>query len=422
LAANTVTSGRGNRSEVALRYALERAQTAELDVDAFSRRWQKAVWEYEDVREKLSAIENSDEYRAMRWLGRQLGRQDSLRRRGLVACLGAARRVGRDARLCTKCLRAICSDQSDFVGTPAPDMVSSADSPSLADGVPNGGKGIRSAPMTPEDLVYRPERWHLPERTFGDRFLDLLVLSPVHRTGSTLLQRICNARKGTLIWGEHGGVLTQFASIFFNAALFSLSGETEREEYFDKGENPNLWTANMCPELECVQEATISSARTLLNTLYGRYRKNHDVLGFKEVQYGRAELELLRRCYPKAQILLLLRHPLNTWRSTPKDWYPSLENWVTKYNEGVLGYLDFAKRDANCHVLRYEALIRQERKVMAVLSDVARVSPELVGMVLAHKIGSNARSGFVSSSDRDIILATCREPMDRLGYRDPGNA
>ena len=67
----------------------------------------------------------------------------------------------------------------------------------------------------------------------------------------------------------------------------------------------------MCPELACLQQAVVNSARTLMNTLYGRYRKDHDILGFKEVQYGRDELELLRKCYPKAQFLLLLRNPLD---------------------------------------------------------------------------------------------------------------
>ena len=155
-----------------------------------------------------------------------------------------------------------------------------------------------SLPNPPAELAYRPERWTLAERGPETGTLNLLLLSPVHRTGSTLLQRICNARKKTLIWGEHGAVLKRFASVFSDIAAFSLAGAAEREAYFGQGENPNLWIADMCPELDCVQQAVVDSARSLLNSLYGRYRSDHDILGFKEVQYGRAEAELLRGCYP----------------------------------------------------------------------------------------------------------------------------
>ena len=52
---------------------------------------------------------------------------------------------------------------------------------------------------------------------------------------------------------------------------------------------------------------------------------------------------------------------------------------------------------------------------MAVLADVARVSRGQISMVLAHKIGASTRC-FLSDSDRDAILATCRESMELLGY------
>jgi hypothetical protein len=404
----------GNSPEVALRYALDRAWKAEQSADALSRRWQKAVWECDAVRGKLSAIENSDEYRVLQWLGSYLGQPGSLRRRSSLACFRGLRRLRRELRWCIAFLRAVRPDRSDSGGQEEANVTGPIGTQLCTSRVSEEAEATRSASKTPEELTYCPRCWQLPEQTADEQSLDLLVLSPVHRTGSTLLQRICNSRKGTLVWGEHGGVLTHFATIFTGVASFAVAGESERDQYFTQGENPNLWIANMCPELESVQEAMVKSARTLLNTLYGRYRKNHDMLGFKEVQYGRAELELLRRCYPKAQFLLLLRNPLNTWKSTPRRWYPSLEHWTKKYNEGVLGYLDFATTDANCHVLRYEDLVQRESKVMAVLSEVARLSPETVATVLAHKIGSS--SSFLSAPDQDIILAACRKTMERLGY------
>ncbi len=305
----------------------------------------------------------------------------------------SARQLRRGLRFCVRLL------QSLVPGTPgrpdAKDAEEPQDLPTVENlpsvpRVPQDAKPCRLLPTAPDEIAYHPACWSLPEEQNSKAVsLDLLILSPVHRTGSTLLQRICNARKGTLIWGEHGGVLTQFASIYTNAAFFSLRGESERKEFFGQDENPNLWIANMCPELECVQQAIVDSARTLMSSLYGRYRKSHDILGFKEVHYGPAELELLRHCYPRAQLLLLSRNPLNAWRSTTKEWYRSLDDWIERYNNGVRGYCEFAKRDANCHLIRYVDLIERENRTMELLGDVAKVSREQISMVLTRKIGAS---------------------------------
>ena len=174
-----------------------------------------------------------------------------------------------------------------------------------------------------------PPNWRTKTRASSDdRFLKLMVLSPLGRSGSTLLQRICNARKKTLIWGEHGGVLWQFAGIYHDLAEMTNTGHVDRERYFAANEDPNQWIAAMNPDLGFAQHAVVESARTLLNTLYGEQAESHDILGFKEIRYGRAEIELLRRCYPEADMLLLVRHPCDTWSSSSKAWPYSLEEWI----------------------------------------------------------------------------------------------
>ena len=206
----------------------------------------------------------------------------------------------------------------------------------------------------------------------------------------------------------------RFASVFSDVATFSVAGAAEREAYFGQDENPNLWIADMCPELDRVQQAVVDSARSLLNSLYGRYRSDHDILGFKEVQYARAEAELLRGCYPNACLLLLVRNPLSVWTSTPKDWCPSLDEWIARYNDGVLGYCEFATRDANCHLLRYEDLVAQEEKTIEILGDRCKLSRGQISMVLADKIGSS--HGSLADPDRDAILEKCRQSMEMLGF------
>lgn len=264
---------------------------------------------------------------------------------------------------------------------------------------------------------FAPTTWSSRnDSSSDDRFIKLVILSVVHRAGSTLLQRLCNARKGTLIWGEHGGVLQHYADIYASAAYFSEAAGHERDAYFKSQEDPNCWIANMTPGLEYVQQATVESARTFLNTLYGQYRDTHDMIGFKEVRYVRGEIELLRKCYPEASILLLFRNPLNTWNSTPREWYPSFEAWVSKWNRNAQCFLDFAKSDPHCHLLRYEDLIHREKSTMAMLADVAKITPEHIEQVMSHKIGS-AHWG-ISEIERQTILEQCGEMMTALRYLD----
>jgi hypothetical protein len=264
-------------------------------------------------------------------------------------------------------------------------------------------------------LAYGPLSWPLKERAqSAARSVDLVILSPLHRSGSTLLQRICNSRKETLIWGEHGAFLAHFASIYASAAYFSMAGSQEREDYFSQGQNPNLWIAEMCPDLDHAQKAVVESARAFLQTFYGQYREQHDILGFKEVHYHREELDLIRACCPETEIVFLVRNPLDAWKSTPRNWYLSLDEWTTIWKTTVPYFMSFAATDAHCHLLRYEDVVRQETKAMEILADVAKVSRKQVSMVLAHKIGSH--NAGISGSERATILEHCREPMAALDY------
>ena len=118
----------------------------------------------------------------------------------------------------------------------------------------------------------------------------------------------------------------------------------------------------MSPEMDYIQCAVVNSARTLLNSLYDQYRQSHDIVGFKEVRYGGCELELLRRCYPQAEILLLMRHPYKTWNSTPRDWYVSLDAWATTWAERTQSYLQASISDSHCHLIRYEDIVAREKR------------------------------------------------------------
>jgi hypothetical protein len=381
---------------------------------------------------KLAAIENSRGYkllqkcRAFRLL---LLPRGGKRERMCAAIRGALHSILHGTSARGK------SNDRQLPPTDSPGMISPADGiapeKNLPSKVPLPEENSSSAAPDNEKSRDSDADWHLgfgeirfaPATWQGgndsrsdDRFIKLVILSVVHRAGSTLLQRLCNARKGTLIWGEHGGLLQHYADIYASAAYFSASASEERIAYFQHQEDPNRWIASMTPALDYVQHATVESARTFLNTLYGQYRETHDIIGFKEVRYVRGEIELLRKCYPEASILLLFRNPMNTWNSTPRQWYPSFEAWVAKWKRNAQCFLDLAKHDPHCHLLRYEDLIRREKTVIEMLTDVAKITPEQIAGVMAHKIGS-AHWG-ISETERQTIREYCREPMATLGYLD----
>jgi hypothetical protein len=272
--------------------------------------------------------------------------------------------------------------------------------------------------IAPADLTYAPLQWQLgTEAPPDDTALQLVVLSANHRAGSTLLQRICNARKETLIWGEHGGALRYFAGVFRSVAYCAWAGTRERDEYFRQGENPNLWIGIMCPDLDYARRAVVEAARAFLATFYAQYREGHDLVGFKEVLYGRPEIELLRRCYPKAHLLFLVRHPLNAWKSTPRHWwYPTLERWMDQWNQAVLCFQEFAAGDDRCHLIRYEDILAREPRTMAVLRETARLSTEQIESVLASKIRGHSETPTTTESEKAAILEHCRDAMQSLGY------
>ncbi len=376
------------RQSVVARHAIDRMREATAAAGSLYRQWRESVEEATALREQLTVIRDCRAYPLLQLLCRM---------RRVVIPPGSFRE-----RLLARWW---------------PVGEATAVAPAAAGrsaGPVNRGSDARGRPEVPE-LDFSPLCWHLKDAAPPDaEMIRLIILSPNHRSGSTLLQRICNARKGTLIWGEHGGLLSRFADIYMDAAYFSSAGSEEHREYFGSGEDPNLWIANMCPALEYVQQAVVDSARAFLGVFYGQFREHHDILGFKEVAYGCAELELLRRCYPRAQILFLVRNPLHAWRSTPRSWYPSLDDWATKWNDIALGFHAFARHDAGNRLIRYEDLIRKEPATMAVLAQAAKVSDEQVSMVLAHKLGSH--DAGLSDSERGVILGRCRQAMETLGY------
>lgn len=244
--------------------------------------------------------------------------------------------------------------------------------------------------------------------------MDIVISAATHRSGSTLLQRMFNARPGTLVWGEHGGVVSDFVSILEKVRHFSVHSEGEKEQFFGSPDRPDSWTANMTPDPPYVERATQAALRAFCRMLYDQYRHTHDRIGFKEVRYGKAELELLRSCYPEALLVLVVRNPVHVWKSESGYW-DSPEQFAEIWNAHALEYATLAEQqDGRVHLFRYEDVAGRRPETMALLSELTGVAQARLARILEAKLNSTSKD--IPEEMARMLKLLCREGMETYGY------
>jgi len=249
--------------------------------------------------------------------------------------------------------------------------------------------------------------------------MDLLISSATHRSGSTLVQRIFNARKKTLVWGENGGCLTEFCQIYNNALHYSEAFKEERETYFNEGLDPNLWIACMTPPKEILKETIIQTVKDFHYKLYEKeYEKDFDMIGYKEVRYGMEELRLFRECYPDCPVILLIRHPVDVWKSVSRrarnERYGSVEDFSQLWKRRVTEYIKLDEKDPHMHLIRYEDVADKKVETLSLLKSLGKLGEQEIDHVLEVVISSSRKK----TPPRDIakINALCQNVMAEVGY------
>ncbi|MBD1381825.1 sulfotransferase [Metabacillus arenae] len=248
--------------------------------------------------------------------------------------------------------------------------------------------------------------------------MDLVISSATHRSGSTLLQRLFNARKETLIWGENGGCLTDFCKILDNTRRHA--GFKHRKAYFNNGEDANQWIACMTPPKHEVDAVMIQTVRNFHEELYMKnYNNKHDLIGYKEVRYGKKELELLRKCYPNCTIILLVRNPIDVWKSLPNmkgliKTYGSLKGFTRVWNVRVNSYLELCGSDPNMHFVKYEDIVTQKTGTINFIKQVGHLEDKDINPVLSKKINSTSKP--LPEDKIKFIMKQCGPTMKKIGY------
>jgi hypothetical protein len=140
------------------------------------------------------------------------------------------------------------------------------------------------------------------------------------RSGTTLLQRIINSAEDVVIWGEHGGFLSQVAEAYFlnfedqtilhNIPKYNYPFHTPQARV-RKLKNSKLWPAwcNWYSQRE-VQDIF----RSLIENFFDPPDLKQNVSwGFKEIKYGQGcrTLEMLSDLYADAKFIFIIRDPID---------------------------------------------------------------------------------------------------------------
>lgn len=240
--------------------------------------------------------------------------------------------------------------------------------------------------------------------------MNIVILAVTRRMGSTLLQRIFNARKETLIWGEHNGVLRNFLDTQEQVKFFTDYDCKTKREYF-KTNNPNIWTATMCPDTYYVDSAVAHSIKTFLDELYSQWNHLYDIIGFKEVVYDINIAKLLHGIYgPDLKIIFLCRHPIPTWKSILRKkpemtWFANVQDFMDRWNTVTQDFMEYSKDSKDAYFIRYEDLIKYDTATINTIKRVGKLTDEQIMNVLAVKLDGNKHHN-VSSSHLPIMDAS----------------
>lgn len=258
----------------------------------------------------------------------------------------------------------------------------------------------------------------------------VFIFSAGWRSGSTLLQRMITASGEVLIWGEAGGALDNFADALerYEQMLgpggqrfkhgFGGHGEEQFQQLQLAGkESVHKWVACLNPP----QEVFLDAFRGFLATAYAAptAKLGYPNWGIKEVQSGIETARFMKRLYPEAKFVFLVRNPLDCLTSIKRrDWMGHhgnaeplayyTDHWhrlAAEFREAEFGYR-----------IRYEDLLSTPQ-AMDELTDY-------LGISLPRDFAEKSRVDWQAENDQPLSFFERRrlhkiagEEMERYGYR-----
>jgi len=258
----------------------------------------------------------------------------------------------------------------------------------------------------------------------------IFIFSAGWRSGSTLLQRMITASGEALIWGEAGGALDNFADALERyAQMLGPGGEHFKHGFGGNGaeqyqqlrltgkDSVHKWVACLNPPLGTF----LQSLRGCLEGSYGTPAAELGYMnwGVKEVQSGVDTARFVRRLYPEAKFVFLVRNPSDCLTSIKRrSWMGHHGNAdpVTYYsNHWRRLAAEFRAADFGYRI-RYEDLLGSPR-----------IMDELVnylGVSLPADFAGKSRVDWQAEHDQPLsflerrrMLKVVGGEMEKYGYK-----
>jgi len=221
-----------------------------------------------------------------------------------------------------------------------------------------------------------PPRWHGAvdgRRVRTTAATPILVLGAGHRCGSTLIQRLLTSHPDVMIWGEHYGQLQGLLEIHGKLREWADTlGRRARDLY--QGDGYQSFMANLMPDTEHVDDAVRVFVRRLFED--PALAMGRPVWGFKEVRYGRPEVEGLARLFPGLRAIFVIRDPRDALRSLDEwerqgTWSRALTTYaVDCWHRAAETFQSGGPADENPVLrLRYEDVVADPRGTATAVAE-----------------------------------------------------
>ena len=208
----------------------------------------------------------------------------------------------------------------------------------------------------------------------------MFVLAGGARVGSTLLQRLLISTGEIMIWGEHGGLLLAGLQRMVNGMAKWIEREGRQHWEVFRKEGWNNWIPNVTPPLE----AFVAGARAaLLRSLaVPATQLGYPRWGFKEIRYTGAAVALLKKMFPDAIIIVLVRHPEATLRSIKtmgfylRDYGGNPDVFLNRWALASSSLARCCAPSSSVQLWRYEDIVASPEAAISRLAAQVGVDPE----------------------------------------------
>lgn len=267
-----------------------------------------------------------------------------------------------------------------------------------------------------------PEEPQLP-----DSNAPVFILSAGWRSGSTLLQRLVCSAQERAMWGEPYGDTGLLE--YLSEPLKRINAQLPQPSYFVDKLDHNVpmsqqWIANLYPSLHDLRLAY----RAFYDRLFvdTANKNGYKTWGLKEVRLDAQHARVLRWLYPDCKIILLVRNPIDAWRSYAefKRWYHirpnkpvfNVNRFCDHWERLAASYLQHHNA-LDALIVRYEDILRKDGEIERISGylDIP-IDPS----VLQKKIRSgdeNAGGYGVVSGENRVLRRRLRAVAGKFDYQ-----